>query len=67
MLVRSLHTRGLTGPFCVSRKGPEAVSPDALKVGAPLRQNLMDLSNDFTGMRQPLLDLSQQFAVRSLS
>jgi len=32
-----------------------------------MRQNLIDLSNDFTGMHEALLDLSQQFGVRSLS
>jgi hypothetical protein len=61
MLVVSLHTRGLIDPFeapsRLDSSKPEAASPDALKVGVPLRQNLIDLSNDATGMREALLDL----------
>jgi hypothetical protein len=45
----------------------QAASPDAPKVGAPVRKNLIDLSNDFTGMREALLDLSQQFGICSIS
>jgi hypothetical protein len=33
----------------------------------PLRQDLIDLTNDFTRMREPLLDLPQEFGVRLLN
>ena len=66
MLVPSLHTKGLIGPFCVPRVGQsrkaEASRPKAplAQHSAPLRQNLIDLADDFTGMLEALLDFPQQ-------